>query len=89
MVITNEKMFNSFENGIKKEWLISNGIGGYSSSTIIGANTRKYHGLLVAAVGENLERFLVLSRLNEEIKLEKGTYSFSSNECPRVYRVWL
>ena len=82
MIITNEKAFNSFENGIKKEWLIANGIGGYSSSTIIGANTRKYHGLLVAALGENLERFLVLSRLNEEIELNKGTYSISSNECP-------
>ena len=37
----------SLENGLKKEWLITNGIGGYSSFTIIGANTRKYHGLLL------------------------------------------
>ena len=66
MLITNEKDFSSFENGIKKEWIITNGIGGYSSGTIIGANTRKYHGLLVAALDENYERFLVLSRLNEE-----------------------
>ena len=82
MLITNEKSFSSFENGIKKEWLIANGIGGYSSSTIIGANTRKYHGLLVAALDENYERFLVLSRLNEEIEMDKKSYSISSNECP-------
>lgn len=82
MIITNEKVFSSFEHGVKNEWLIANGIGGYSSSTIIGANTRKYHGLLVSALGKNLERFLVLSRLNEEIELSKGTYSISSNECP-------
>ena len=82
MLITNEKDFSSFENGIKKEWIIANGIGGYSSSTIIGANTRKYHGLLVAALDENYERFLVLSRLNEEIEMDKKTYSISSNECP-------
>lgn len=82
MLITNEKDFSSFENGIKKEWIIANGIGGYSSSTIIGANTRKYHGLLVAALDESYERFLVLSRLNEEIELDKKTYSISSNECP-------
>ena len=36
------------ENGIKNDWIITNGIGGYSSSTILGINTRKYHGLLVA-----------------------------------------
>lgn len=82
MIITNEKVFSSFEHGIRKEWLIANGIGGYASSTVIGANTRKYHGLLVAALGENLERFLVLSRLNEELELSKGVYSISSNECP-------
>ena len=43
-----EKSEITLEEGLKKEWLITNGIGGYSSSTIIGANTRKYHGLLVA-----------------------------------------
>ena len=38
----------ALEVGIKKEWLVTNGIGGYSSSSILGINTRKYHGLLVA-----------------------------------------
>ena len=38
------------ENSLSKEWIITNGIGGYASSTIIGANTRKYHGLLVAPI---------------------------------------
>ena len=82
MMITNEKEFYSYEKGIKKEWIIANGLGGYSSSTIIGANTRKYHGLLIAALGESFERYLVLSRLNEEIEIDKGKYSFSTNECP-------
>ena len=36
--------------GLDKEWIITNGIGGYASSTIIGANTRRYHGLLVAPI---------------------------------------
>lgn len=82
MIITNEKEFCSYEKGIKKEWLIANGIGGYSSSTIIGLNTRKYHGLLVAALGNENERYLVLPKINEEIIFQKGEYSFSSNECP-------
>ena len=38
----------SLEEGIQKEWIITNGLGGFASSTIIGANTRKYHGLLIA-----------------------------------------
>ena len=52
----------NLENGLEKEWLITNGIGGYSSSTIIGANTRKYHGLLVAPLTPPARRFLILSK---------------------------
>ena len=52
----------NLENGLEKEWLITNGIGGYSSSTIIGSNTRKYHGLLVAPLTPPARRFLILSR---------------------------
>ena len=47
MKITKENL--NLENGLDKEWIITNGIGGYTASTIIVANTRKYHGLLVAA----------------------------------------
>ena len=36
------------KNGIEREWIITNGIGGYASSTVLGTNTRRYHGLLVA-----------------------------------------
>ena len=46
MQITKEK----FEDVINNEWLVTNGIGGYSSSTISNCNTRKYHGLIVAAL---------------------------------------
>ena len=53
----------TLENGLTKEWLITNGIGGYSSSTIIGANTRKYHGLLVAPLTPPARRFVILSKL--------------------------
>jgi glycogen debranching enzyme len=39
----------SYQEGTEREWLTTNGLGGYASSTILGANTRSYHGLLVAA----------------------------------------
>ena len=54
----------SLENGLKKEWLITNGIGGYSSSTIIGVNTRKYHGLLIAPLMPPGDRQVILSKLD-------------------------
>lgn len=82
MNITNEKELNNYEQGIKREWLVANGLGGYASSTIIGLNTRKYHGLLIAALDDSQERYLVLPKVAEEIFDGKDSFSFSSNECP-------
>lgn len=55
------------ENGIKREWIISNGIGGYASQTILGINTRKYHGLLIAPLDAPSRRYVILSKLDESI----------------------
>ena len=51
----------------QKEWLISNGLGGYASSTPFGLNTRKYHGLLISSENPPVDRRLLLSSLDEEI----------------------
>lgn len=58
---------DSFAQGTSREWLIGSGLGGYASSTAIGANTRAYHGLLVAAASPPVGRKLLLSSLDEEI----------------------
>ena len=71
---------STFDKNIQNEWIVTNGIGGYASSTIIGANTRKYHGLLVASLN-NLDRYMVLSKLNEYVIVDGQKYSISSNEC--------
>ena len=71
----------NIENGLEKEWLITNGIGGYSSSTAIGANTRKYHGLLVAALTPPARRFLVLSKIDESIEINGNKYDLYTNVC--------
>lgn len=76
-----KEISSTYEKNLKNEWLITNGIGGYASSTIVGVNTRKYHGLLVAALGNNLDRFLVLSKVNEYVEIEDNKYSLSTNEC--------
>lgn len=69
-----------FDEAIKKEWLITNGLGGYASATILGLNTRKYHGLLVAALHPPADRTVCLSKLDEEATIENATYPLNSNE---------
>lgn len=76
-----KEISSTYEKNLKNEWLLTNGIGGYASSTLVGVNTRKYHGLLVAALGNNLERFLVLSKINEYVEIKNNKYSISTNEC--------
>ena len=71
----------SLENGLKKEWLITNGIGGYSSFTIIGANTRKYHGLLIAPLMPPGDRQVILSKLDESIVIGEKQYNLYTNVC--------
>ena len=68
MKFTKENL--SLEKGLTKEWIITNGLGGFSSSTILGANTRKYHGLLVAPLTPPARRFLILSKLDEALEIE-------------------
>ena len=70
------------EEGLTREWIITNGIGGFASSTIIGCNTRKYHGLLVAPLTPPARRYLILSKLDESIKFENGNeYNLYTNMC--------
>ena len=67
------------EKGLKKEWLVTNGLGGFASSTIIGANTRKYHGLLIAPLTPPARRYLILSKLDESIQIEGNKYDLYTN----------
>jgi predicted glycogen debranching enzyme len=53
-----------------REWLETNGVGGFASSTIIGLNTRRYHGLLVAATKPPVGRVVMLSKLEETLFIE-------------------
>ena len=57
----------SYEQGTSREWLVTNGLGGYASATAIGCNTRAYHGLLVAALTPPGDRRLLLSSLDEDV----------------------
>lgn len=67
------------EEALKKEWIITNGIGGYGASTILGANTRKYHGLLVAPLIPPAKRTLILSKLDESIEIDGRKHDLFTN----------
>ena len=71
----------NLEKGLEKEWLITNGIGGFASSTIIGANTRRYHGLLIAPLTPPAKRHLVLSKVDESIEIDGEKFDLYTNIC--------
>ncbi len=62
-----------------REWLVTNGIGGYASGTVSGMLTRSYHGLLVAALKPPLQRTLLVTKLDETVEYYGKTYPLFSN----------
>ncbi len=73
-------VFSDFDEAIRKEWLVTNGLGGYASSTVVGLNTRKYHGLLVATLHPPGDRRVFLTKLDEEIWLADNVWRLGVNE---------
>ncbi len=69
---------------LEREWLETNGIGGYACSTIIGLNTRRYHGLLTAAIDPPVGRAVLLSKLEETLVVGGREYPLSANQYPGV-----
>jgi predicted glycogen debranching enzyme len=64
----------------RREWLVTNGIGGYASGSVAGMCTRRYHGLLCAALEPPLERVMVLARLDEQVSLGDQAFALATNE---------
>jgi len=58
---------------LTREWLVSNGLGGYAAGTVSGIPTRRYHGLLVAALPAPFGRMMLLPQLSEQLRLSDGT----------------
>jgi predicted glycogen debranching enzyme len=66
-------------NAETREWLVTNGIGGYASGTVAGLLTRRYHGLLVAALQPPLGRTLLLAKLDETVEYNNIVYALHTN----------
>ncbi len=67
---------------VDKEWLVTNGLGGYASSTLCGANTRHYHGLLVAALKPPTDRMLMVAKVEERVSVHGAVMDLSTNLYP-------
>src|SRR5437868_1476819 len=82
MIEINQESCRNLETAQSREWLEPNGIGGFSSSTIAGLNTRRYHGLLTAATKPPVGRFVLLSKMEETLIIEGRHYDLSTNQYP-------
>lgn len=71
----------------RREWLVSNGIGGFASGTVAGTLTRRYHGLLMGALTPPLGRTLLLAKLDERLEYD-GIYPHSGRVYPIHTNQW-
>lgn len=71
-----------FDATLAREWLETNGLGGFASSTPYGLNTRRYHGLLVAATHPPVGRLVLLSKLEETLIIDGRRFELSANQYP-------
>ncbi len=79
-----KETFSKFSELIEKEWLVTNGLGSYASSTVLGINTRKYHGLFVAALDPPGNRTVCLSKLDEDVLVGDEVFRLGSTEFHNV-----
>lgn len=82
MIKLEKEIVADFAASSSREWLETNGIGGYASSSVAGANTRRYHGLLVAATRPPLGRMVLLSKFEETLIVGDERFELSSNQYP-------
>lgn len=70
------------EQLLRREWLVTNGLGGYASGTVSGIATRRYHGLLVAALQSPFGRMMMVNHVGEEVSLSSGSRAILCGEAP-------
>ena len=73
----NKDALTPMSAGVQKEWVLTNGIGGYAGSSVTGAHARKHHGYLIASLHPPVERFVILSKINECLIRSSGKINFT------------
>ncbi|MCU0430512.1 MAG: amylo-alpha-1,6-glucosidase [Cytophagaceae bacterium] len=82
----NKDITQHFSKASTREWLETNGLGGWASSTISGCNTRNYHGMLVVATKPPLGRMVMVSKLEEFIHTPEGIVELQCNQFPGMVK---
>jgi predicted glycogen debranching enzyme len=72
--------FSSADAALGREWLVTNGLGGFAAGTVGLANTRRYHGLLVASFKPPVDRLVLVSKVDIAVRYRGETFSLTSNE---------
>ena len=67
-------------NALRREWLVTDGLGGYASGTVAGINTRRYHGLLVATLAPPVERTVLVGGTVDWAAYAGERYALSTHE---------
>lgn len=84
MIAFGREVCRDLQAATSREWLETNGLGGFASSTIIGLNTRRYHALLTAATKPPVGRYVLLSKLEETLVIDGERFDLSANQYPGV-----
>ena len=84
-ISVDERTCLNIKEALKLEWLDTNGLGGYASSTILNCHTRRYHGLLVANLSSPAGRFVLLSKFEESILFDDQEFFLSFHKYPGVF----
>jgi len=84
MIQFKKEICGDLDAALQREWLETNGLGGFASSTIVGLNTRRYHGLLVAATKPPVGRLVLLSKVEETLFIDGQGFELSANRYPGV-----
>ena len=84
MIKVGPEVLADLEAAASREWVLADGLGGYASSTVIGLNTRRYHGLLVAATSPPVGRMVLLSRMDETLVIGHTSYPLATRAYPGV-----
>ena len=79
-IVFDRSLCCDFNETISREWLITNGLGGYAAGTVSGVLTRLEHGLLIASLRDIATPQLLLAKIDEEIVFDQRTYELGTNE---------
>ena len=84
MIEFTQEICSDLAAALRREWLETNGLGGFASSSIVGLNTRRYHGLLIAATKPPVGRLVLLSKMEETVIIDGQRFELSANQYQGV-----